>query len=231
MIKLSQLLPKNQIKEAVPNLPPVSFIYPPEHDKSPQAAHHSSYSKPAGQGAGEFYSNKEIDFSGENSSHKFEFSESFLKFVKDAENSIKRGYKNGKWYPYKSDDGNFMAVGYSHRLQPSDVKTANRGLSEAEVTHLLLTDLKVAKDKAENYLKTNSLQTNISQEQWEMLIDYAFNVKGNLATFPKLTRAIVTGDWLTAKREYNRSYVNPSGDRGKLSGRNAAWFNRYLSNK
>ncbi len=187
------------------------------------------------------------------------FSGDFIKYIKDAENSIKAGFRDGKWYPYNSVEGGNDTIAYGHKLRTGE--DFSNGITDAEADALLLKDINKARDivieyhsdwvdkfieKATVYVQKSSTNapnyqffanlnpTNsvfkLSQKQLEMLTDYAFNL-GTLKSFPKFAAAVFRSDWEAAGKEYKRTYKDANGKSHPLLGRNVAFFDRYLKSK
>jgi len=221
IIKLKDLLHEQKLIEAVADLPPkVKFIMPPEQH---------AYAEPAGDKSKkgmEPYVSKNKDFGGLGTSSIFQITDDFVNYVKTVENGVKKGFWNGIWKPIQSPENpNSYDIAYGHKIKRGE--NFSKGLSDLHATLLLKKDLEIAKQNVERYLKSHKMPINLNQEQWEMLIDYAFNL-GGLEKFPKMVRAIVTGDLVSAKTEYKR-YANIGGTRKEL-GRNDNFYKRYLSN-
>jgi GH24 family phage-related lysozyme (muramidase) len=142
------------------------------------------------------------------------------------ENSIKKGFYNGVWKPIPApEDPTSQDIAYGHKIKKGE--NFSKGLTDSQATTLLKKDLEDAKVKVDAYLKKHNLPTNLNQQQWEMLIDYAFNL-GSLNKFPNMTKAVVEGDLISAKREYKR-FATIGGRKQEL-GRNAKFYDRYLAN-
>jgi 8-oxo-dGTP pyrophosphatase MutT (NUDIX family)/GH24 family phage-related lysozyme (muramidase) len=155
------------------------------------------------------------------SSHTF--SNEFINYIKMVENDGKVGFKNGKWYPHSSSEGGLPTIGYGHKIKnKDDLNRFRRGISDATVERILISDLEHAKRTVYSDLKKMfEVQIYLDTKQEEILTDYAFNL-GTIRTFPLFVRAILDKDWNTAAKEHKR-FV-----RGKELGRNKVFFNRYL---
>ena len=237
MIKLKNILIERNIIKLKEK--EVSFHQPPAfntpyiaHQLVPPSQH--AYSEPAGDkkqpGMGPYVSKQ--DFTGFSTAKEFEPTEDFIEYIKKVENGIRKGVFNERWKPYRSIEdlknksGNWE-IGYGHKIKKTDnIKKFKNGLVDQEVIALLKHDLEDAKLRVESYLKQNRLPTNLSQKQWEMLIDYSYNL-GGVEKFPEMVKAIVFQDLPKAQREYKR-YVNIYGMTKELS-RNTEFFNRYLT--
>jgi GH24 family phage-related lysozyme (muramidase) len=225
MIKLKQ-------EDVTPDHAPMFKAPYNAHELTPPA--HHAYADPAGdknaKGMKPYTSNQ--DFTGFSTAKKFEITNDFVNYIKKVENGIKKNFSNGKWTPYVDyidDSGKkIYSIAYGHKVSSSDnVAELMRGISDQRATELLKKDIENAKSKVNAYLTKNRLPTNLSQKQWEMLIDYAFNL-GGVEKFPEMTKAVVHQDMPKAKREYKRSKTT-DGKKSELVGRNTAYYNRYLT--
>lgn len=231
VIKLKDiLLEKNIVKlrqEAVPMDTPKITVPNVAHQLTPPA--HVAYAEPAGdrnEKGMKPYVQKGMDFTGLGTSEEFRITDEFVNYLKTVENSIKRGFYNGIWKPIPAPENpKSQDIGYGHKIKKGE--NFSKGLTDSQATDLLKKDIEEAKAKVDRYLKQQNLPTNLNQEQWEMLIDYAFNLK-DIAAFPKMIKAVVEGDLVTAKREYKR--FGTIGGKKKELGRNTEFYKRYLAN-
>lgn len=134
----------------------------------------------------------------------WEPSHSFIEYLKQVE-----GFSPTVYYI-----GDKPHIGYGHAIKQGEIY--NR-LSESSATELLVKDVKAV------YGRLNAKYgSELSNRQQEMLADYFFNL-GSMTKFPKMEAAILANDLPAMRREYKR-YFN-----GKpLTGRNTAFYNRYL---
>ena len=114
-------------------------------------------------------------------------------------------------------------VGYGHQLAPQEVERINKqGMTTQEVEALLAQDLVAAREKVYSYIrKKYKVNLQLTPQQEQMLIDYAFNL-GSLQAFPLMVDAVLQHDKEGMKREYKRSGVI-SGKRQELTKRNNAF--------
>jgi len=162
------------------------------------------------------------------SNTRHEFSSKLINYIKNTENGVKKGYKNGKWYPYASIEGGSPTIGYGHKLTGNEVSQFRNGISDKDVETLLVQDLKVAKNKVYNDIK-HMFNVNIptlDQHKEEMLIDFAYNL-GTIKQFPKFVRAVLVGDWKSASKQYKRTATDKHGKKIELA-RNKSFFNTFL---
>lgn len=147
----------------------------------------------------------------------------FAEYLMRVENSVKKGFKNGKWYPHNSVEGGSPTIAYGHKLKAKENFT--NGLSEQEAMLLLVKDIRIAEAAANRLIDGEfgaGTWAKLSTPQKEMLTDFAFN--GVLDKFPKFRKAVIENDVSTMKAQYKRY------SKGKeLTDRNAVFFDRYLS--
>lgn len=231
VIKLKDILLEKNIvklqKEAVPMDVPKITVPKVAHQLTPPA--HVAYAEPAGDKSKkgmEPYTQKGIDFTGLGTAVEFKITDDFVNYLKSVENGAKKGFWNGIWKPIPAPENpQSQDIGYGHKIKKGE--NFSKGITDSQATSLLKKDIEEAKSKVERYLKQHKLPTNLKQEQWEMLIDYAFNL-GSLDKFPSMTKAVVYGDLDSAKKEYKR-FAKVDGKKREL-GRNQYFYNRYLAN-
>lgn len=158
-----------------------------------------------------------------------QFSPTLINYMKQVENGVKSGYKHGKWYPYSSYEGGNDTIGFGHKLTKQDGNSFSNGISDKDAEKLLINDLEIAKGKVYSDIK-HMFKVQIpqlEQDKEEMLIDFAFNLKGGLRTFPHFVRAVLTNDWKTAAKEYKRTATSKDGHKTEL-GRNKVFFQTFI---
>lgn len=163
------------------------------------------------------------------------FSTSFLSFIKDQEGLIKDP-KTGSLV-YQSLEGGTPTVGYGHKLTPDEIKAGSvygnklSTLTEKDVESILLEDLR-RKQKTLDRSLNNKYGIGLSElpeETQEMLLDYEFNLGSALSVFPTFSEAVIAGDVETARKEYERTYLDAkSKTRKPLEKRNKDFYERYL---
>jgi GH24 family phage-related lysozyme (muramidase) len=164
------------------------------------------------------------------------WSADFIEFVKNVENNKNNpngGYnqEDGRWYPHESAESGTKTIAYGHKFSSSSEERRYRnGLTDSEAHALLLKDL----DKGWRTARSNLSDMihvelgSLSIRQQEMLSEFAFNI-GNINGFPKFTRAVAAKDLATARKEYERNYVDgKTGERLPLERRNKLFYERYL---
>ena len=157
-----------------------------------------------------------------------QFSSTLINYMKHVENNNHAGYKNGKFYPYPSIEGGSPTIGYGHKIEGRGGNYSN-GLTDKDAEKLLINDLEIAKQIVYRDIK-GMFKVQIPQlekDKEEMLIDFAFNLKGGLRTFPHFVRAVLTNDWKTAAKEYKRTATSKDGHKTEL-GRNKIFFQTFI---
>jgi GH24 family phage-related lysozyme (muramidase) len=155
-----------------------------------------------------------------------EIIDDFANYIKSVENAQKSGYDKDRklWFPHKSYEGGMPTIGYGHKIKnDQELKSCTNGVPDNVVSKLLLNDLMVANKKVHEYIKRKyKVNLTLSKRQNEILVDYAFNL-GGLDKFPKFVDAVLRNQWDIVRNEY----IRKSGGK-ELTGRNKAFYNRYL---
>ncbi len=123
--------------------------------------------------------------------------------LKYLENSIKKGFKDGRWYPHVSLEGGEKTIAYGHKLKKGE--DFSKGLSQEEAEALMLKDYTVKKSSAQKHVDKEfgkGTFENLDPRKQILLTDYQYNV--GLTKFPKLTEAVVTDNIDAALKEYKR---------------------------
>ncbi len=127
--------------------------------------------------------------------------------LKSLENSVKKGFKDGRWYPHVSLEGGEKTIAYGHKLKKGE--DFSKGLSQEEAEALMLKDYTAKKSSAQKHVDKEfgkGTFENLDPRKQILLTDYQYNV--GLTKFPILTEAVVTDDIDTALKEYKRYYDN-----------------------
>jgi hypothetical protein len=126
--------------------------------------------------------------------------------LRQLENSIKAGYKGGKWYPHNSVEGGTKTIGYGHKLSGSE--NYSKGLTTAQVLALQKKDIarhtNIAKSTIDKKYGAGTFD-KLPESRKVLLVDYAYN--GVLHKFPSFMDATVKGDKNKMLKEYMR-YTN-----------------------
>jgi hypothetical protein len=114
----------------------------------------------------------------------------YIEELKALENGIRKGFRNGKWYPHKSvEDGGTQTVAYGHLLTKDDVasKRFDRGISEDEATAMLKEDIAnseaVARTSFDKRFGSGSFDA-LPPNMQTVVVDYTYNGVGS--KFPKM---------------------------------------------
>jgi hypothetical protein len=129
----------------------------------------------------------------------------YLTKLRFLENSVKKGYKNKKWYPYESIEGGADTIAYGHKILPGE--SFDKGITEAQAKRLQKKDALEKQRLAEYYVDKKygkGTFDNLPQNHQMLLLDYQYNVSGGLNEFPNFTKALVESDKAKALSEYER---------------------------
>jgi hypothetical protein len=150
----------------------------------------------------------------------------YLDELKKLENSVKKGYRNNKWYPHASVEGGADTIAYGHKLTPADAKYY-QGITEKQAEALQQGDVLNKQTQAENIVDKKygkGTFDKLPQDAQMLLVDYQYNVAGGLNKFPSFLDATVKGDKAKMLKEYERG-----SSAGKLTKRNN-WTRSVIEN-
>ena len=129
--------------------------------------------------------------------------QSYEQQLRQLENSVKAGYRGGKWYPHDSVEKGRQTIGYGHKL--SGKENYSKGLTTAQVLALQKKDLvkhtNIAKTMVDNKYGAGTFD-RLPESRKVLLVDYAYN--GVLHEFPNFMKATVKGDKAGMLKEYKR---------------------------
>jgi len=161
--------------------------------------------------------------------------------MKTAENGIKSGFNNdtGVWSPHKSPEGGEHTLAYGHKLSAKEVKQGyievdGENYSFREGQNQITEDIadkiyQADKNKAVDKLTKNWKGFDkLPQNMQQVLTNIQFNVKGSVTatSWPKLSKAIESGDTEAIKKEMLTSYKKAgSTEFTELEGRRDTIFN------
>ena len=158
----------------------------------------------------------------------------FREYLKAQENDALAGWnsKTKRWMPHKSVEGGTRTLAYGHKFpsaaaQKQWYKDNPTGITNDEAEQLLTNDINEHIVRAKGVVDSKHGKGTWDKLPFEsqlMLTDYEFNV--GLTKFPTFTKAVISNDWDTAKKEYKR-YTGKK----ELTRRNNAFFNLFLKNK
>ena len=143
---------------------------------------------------------------------------------------------------HDSPEGGLDTVGFGHKLtEQEDASGEIYGLPIDELTW----DQADAILRMDMYQKFSELAdvlekdydtdiSSLSQRQKAMLLDYQYNLRGGVNSFPNFTRAVLSGDEAAQKKEMTRYYYE-GDDKERLNpkplARNRAFYNAFMSDK
>ena len=144
--------------------------------------------------------------------------QNYIKQLWQLENGSKVGYnsKTGMWTgnaaPEKGGKVDYPGLKLPYKAG---------GYTQAEID-------KAVKDKIsgiESNLRKNVAAMgknydNLSEAQKKLLVDYSYNTGSAFGVFPKMSKAIVNGDVNAMNADYKRYWVDKSGQRREVLGRN-----------
>jgi lysozyme len=114
-----------------------------------------------------------------------------------------------KLHPYDTDGSNTTTIGFGHRLHPGLVTEADRekfknGITETAANDFLREDLRMAERRVHDHVAVP-----LTQHQFDALISFAFNLKGNAFKDSTLLKMLNggsgyhTGDYLGAAGQFH----------------------------
>lgn len=127
----------------------------------------------------------------------------YLKQLKTLENSVKSGYRKGKWYPHESFEGGTDTIAYGHKLTAGE--DYSKGITEAEASELQKQDVLEKQKVAENFVDNKygkGTFDNLPQDSQMLLVDYTYN--GVINKFPSFVKHVVNSNKEGMLKEYER---------------------------
>jgi GH24 family phage-related lysozyme (muramidase) len=159
-----------------------------------------------------------------------QISPSFIDYLKQAENGVKKGWSGKIWLPHKSLEGGSGTIAYGHKIAKGE--DFSRGITETQALELLKKDIAEASSKTEKLIDArygSGTWSKLSPKQQNMLLDFTFNGgPGILKVFKKFTHGVVKNDSHLIKQNYQRFYKDVSGASHPLIGRNKMFAQRFL---
>lgn len=160
------------------------------------------------------------------------FTPEFLEKVMRWENSIKAGWDERKqrWFPHSSVEGGNKTIAYGHKLTNKDVSSGrfNSGITDAEATQLLKSDLDSAAEKAQILVpKFTTLPDTVKQA----LTNAAY--RGELKPTHRTVKLMNAGQWDAAANEYlnNNEYKTSPGVQKRMNWNYEQFLNLAKSGK
>jgi hypothetical protein len=154
---------------------------------------------------------------------QFDITPDFIGYIKNVENGVKAGLKDGKWFAQPSAEGGTKTIAYGHKLVPGE--NYPQGITDAQALEMLKNDINVAANRAKKLVDSkhgSGTWDSLDNTRKEMLTDFAFN--SALPHFPKFMAGVVANDPNVVNTQYKRYYA-----KGKeLVDRNRQFAVRYL---
>lgn len=153
----------------------------------------------------------------------------FLNALMEVENGIKKGYRNGLWFPHESVEGGTPTIAYGHKLTVTEYSSGvyDSGIGELAAVQLMIDDCRKAYDQLE-WAWTESQKTvftNIPKKYQYVLLDLVYNTGINKVyrssswKWPKLAQAIKDRDDQQVYEQSMRYFTNPQGQKRALTSR------------
>ena len=127
----------------------------------------------------------------------------YLNELKALENSVKAGYKKGKWYPHKSFEGGNDTIAYGHKLISGEDYSS--GISDKKASELQKRDVLEKQKVAQNFVDKKygeGTYDGLPQNSQMLLLDYTYN--GVINKFPSFVKHVVEGNKEGMLKEYER---------------------------
>ena len=154
----------------------------------------------------------------------------FIQYMKSVENSIKKGFKNGRWYPHASVEGGRKTIAYGHKLKSGE--TFSKGITDREAVALLIKDLDHHKGEAKKYVDKKygaGSFDKLDDKRQEMLTDIQFNIRNGVSKFTSFLKAVMKNDRKGMLKHYQRKYKHPRTKKWiPVKDRNDQFKKRYL---
>ena len=125
--------------------------------------------------------------------------DSQMDILKELENSIEKGLKDGKWYPHESVEGGNKTVAYGHKItdEEAEAGTYDDGLTEEEAIELLKKDIDDANRKVRGNIEDfDSFPFYLKME----LVNSSY--RGLINKSPNTLELINKGDFAGAAKEF-----------------------------
>ena len=155
----------------------------------------------------------------------------FVEYMQDVENApLREKFKLDPDYittPHDSPEGGRKTTAFGHKLKGAE---SYPGLTQTEANDLLREDIGVAFKATGSYVDKNfgeGTWRGLPQSSREALTDYQYNLKGGVASFPSLTKAVIDQDQPNIVREFRRGYTDKDGVKKDLSRRNQKWWQKF----
>ena len=164
---------------------------------------------------GEYIAGKDKD-SGNSVVSDSDLESKFLKDLKNNENGVRKGVKNGRHYAYSSHEGGTDTIGWGHKLTRDEVGTGKimigsksvdyrSGLTDDQANSLFEADYADHKDRARKKVDVKygkGAFDNLNRSKQLLITDFEYNV--GISTFPTLLGGLVNNDKDVVLNEYKR---------------------------
>jgi len=156
---------------------------------------------------------------------------SFTDYMKEVENAPL--WKNAGALRHSSPEGGNDTVGFGHKMTDAEVTSGKiYGIDVATMTRddantILAVDLLKHKNRIKRQHPKEWEMLSIREKQ--MLIDFDFNLRGGVKSFPKFKQAVFNNDIPTQRKEYVRKYKNAEGKMVPIGERNRIFYKEFLS--
>lgn len=117
-------------------------------------------------------------------------SDNGLAFTKFAEGFRLKAYR---------DTGGVLTIGVGHVIKPNEHHLRDATLTEDQVFRLLRADIKEAED-----IVKRLVTVKLSQNQFDAIVDFTFNLGGGQLRGSTLLRKLNAGDYKGAAEEFSR---------------------------
>lgn len=141
------------------------------------------------------------------------------------------------WLRHPSPEGGTDTVGFGHKLTAEEDKTgkvygyALDQLTPEQAEAILSIDIKKKRQTLDRKLRAKHgvRLDELSPRKQAMLLDYEFNLRGGIGSFPSFTGAVIRGDQQKQLDEMTRYFTDKDGKTKPLA-RNRAFYSTFMSN-
>lgn len=156
----------------------------------------------------------------------------FVDYMMEAENA--ELWKKTGSVLHNSPEGGLKTLGFGHKLNQIEQSTGQvmgkpiRDFTREDAEALLRQDINARANALAQRLGPS--WKSLSRREQEMLLDIEYNVGSVERTFPSFTKAVLSGDLETQRKEYERFFTDPkTGKEKPIKERNRLFYERYLS--
>lgn len=160
-----------------------------------------------------------------------------FEFLKEQENApLKAGDMSAM--RHESPEGGNDTVGFGHKLTNVECLFGAvygrclEGLTLNDAEYILAKDVEAAEARVKRKLlhEHDADYDELSDRRKMMLIDYEFNVRGGISSFPTFTGAVIAGDRPLQLQEMTRHFTDPQGTVKPLA-RNRAFYSTFMTDE